>query len=266
MWAMTTEGFYSAVQDRKDPNKLHIRGRVKKDIVDLTEMINEAREKQGKPKVTAFKPKSSDYQWRVIVDREDFALAMARRVMQIDYTNFKSAVDKRSPKHGKVYHRVWSELLGLAHNKGTNYKWGTGWSNTGWTGQTDGTGLYDDEKNKARPLIAKGKTDAQVAKALKKGVQPWMIKKLREQDEAVAKLKAELKPGDKVTISSQTGEFALAENQSGASPQQVMVQFSKEARPVHLKLVAKATKKGATKKNKGGEQQLALEKKTGGQS
>jgi hypothetical protein len=106
VWLTTTLGFFSVVRKPGDGH-LTIRARVKGDLVALRQQylpsLGEIVEGAG-----------TDYPYRATVAAEDLATAVGRMVLDIDYSNFKSAVLARQglPRE-KVYARVWEALLGL---------------------------------------------------------------------------------------------------------------------------------------------------------
>lgn len=120
MWIMTTEGFYSVVEHRQDQDLLLVRSRAR---VDLE---NALRELDGtlSGDTTITNDRRADYPWRMIVQREDWALAVARMTHAIDYDNFKSAVARTGAggyKRSGIYHRVWSVLTSMEPNFDRRY-------------------------------------------------------------------------------------------------------------------------------------------------
>jgi hypothetical protein len=109
MWVFTPDGFYSVVQkpqDRKN-NTLTIRTRNRGDMDALV---------AGHfPDAKPYKVKHSDYEWRIRVPKADWAQAVQRMAMDIEYSNFKDEVTKRQgwDRHD-VYLRVWQALLSIS--------------------------------------------------------------------------------------------------------------------------------------------------------
>lgn len=107
MWVMTPRGFYSAVQKREDreDKMVTVRARNKGDIDRLADLID------AKP----YRQKGySDYPWRLRCKREAWMAAVAVMAGEVDYSNFKSEVQRVQGKaRADVYHRVWSVLLSL---------------------------------------------------------------------------------------------------------------------------------------------------------
>ncbi|MFN8161678.1 MAG: hypothetical protein U0R52_11620 [Solirubrobacterales bacterium] len=105
MWLITTSGFYSVVQHRREPGKLIVRARRREDIEALRELI---------PSLRPYSDRSADYRWRAVVTRPEWVAAVAQIAGEIDYPNFKSAVaERQGPDRAHRYAEVWRTLLGL---------------------------------------------------------------------------------------------------------------------------------------------------------
>lgn len=108
MWLITPRGFYSAVQkpwDGRD-GMLTIRARAKVDLENLKDLLPDAKPFQ--------EGGYSDYPWRIRVSQADWAEAIKKMALEIDYSNFKDEVTKRQgKKRHDIYTRVWSVLLSL---------------------------------------------------------------------------------------------------------------------------------------------------------
>ena len=108
MWLMSTKGFYSAVEKPEDreAGTVTIRARNKRDIDALV--------KTYLPDAKPWRLRRSDYEWRVRVPKQDWALAMAQMALDIDYSNYKDEVKRRQGKRrASIYGRVWGVLLDL---------------------------------------------------------------------------------------------------------------------------------------------------------
>jgi len=81
MWLCFNDAFLSAVIDKNDPARLMVRGRRKKDLINVFGDQAEIIENAG-----------TDYRWRTFVDRKAFAELIAARIDNIDYSNFKNSV------------------------------------------------------------------------------------------------------------------------------------------------------------------------------
>jgi len=105
MWLITTQGAYSAVEDKHDATgmTLVIRGRVHTDMKQLLEFL---------PQGTSIQTGGgTDYPYRVRCTREEWATAVARMALEVDYTNFKDAVKARQgKKRASAYMGIWSIL------------------------------------------------------------------------------------------------------------------------------------------------------------
>ena len=110
MWLFTTQGFYSVVAHRRDPDKLLVRGRAREDLEALREQI---------PELRIFSDESADYRWRAVVTRAEWVAALAQLATEIDYDNFKSAVaERQGHERSRLYGHVWGELLSLQRDQG----------------------------------------------------------------------------------------------------------------------------------------------------
>lgn len=107
MWVVAEKGFYSVVQHKANPNILLVRARVRKDLERLRSYIPSL-------KVVNDTKGLADYKYRAFVTRFDFAEAMKKLVMGIDYPNFKSRIKaKYGYERESIYFNVWSTLMDL---------------------------------------------------------------------------------------------------------------------------------------------------------
>ena len=105
MWLITTQGFYSVVAHRDDPDRLLVRSRVRGDLEALRMQI---------PGSEPVETPEADYRWRVEVTRDEWRVALVALSEDIDYDNFKNAVGERCGwERERVYHDVWADLLSL---------------------------------------------------------------------------------------------------------------------------------------------------------
>ena len=105
MWLFTTQGFYSVVADRDDPERVLVRARAREDIEALRRQI---------PGIEPFSEPGSDYRWRAFVLRSEWEEAISRLAAEIDYDNFKNAVaDRQGYGRSHLYMEVWQALLKL---------------------------------------------------------------------------------------------------------------------------------------------------------
>ena len=117
MWVYTQNGFYSVVEydammdwrkgmQRKLPgrsNKVLIRTRFREDIDYLVSKIATESEVNATP--------TADYAFRVIALKKEWSKFLAFEGLGIDYTNFKSRVDKTlgAKRHDQLM-SVWSVM------------------------------------------------------------------------------------------------------------------------------------------------------------
>lgn len=82
MWIFLSDAFLSVVTDKDDPNgpRLLVRARRKGDIERVF------------PEAETAYTGGADYAYRAWVNRNDVAKAMAKQVMNLDYTNFKNSI------------------------------------------------------------------------------------------------------------------------------------------------------------------------------
>ena len=103
MWVTSTIGFFSAVQ-KTGTDYITVRSRAQADLDRLRETylpeLGEVLANVG-----------TDYPYRATCSREQWAEAMRSMAMELDYSNFKSAVAKRmGSERAHIYHDVWSAL------------------------------------------------------------------------------------------------------------------------------------------------------------
>ena len=104
MWLFTDFGFFSATQSRRDPSKLQIRARLKKDLERLSERLPEHCRK-------IIETPGRDYPYRIICTREEFAPVLFDAILGIKYGNFKSRVaDTQGWDVEGLYSQVWSVM------------------------------------------------------------------------------------------------------------------------------------------------------------
>ena len=105
MWVMATQGFYSAVAHRAEPDRVIVRARTREDIEALRRQI---------PDLEPFEDAAADYRHRAIVTRAEWVSAVAQLASEIDYDNFKNAVAERAGgARARVYGEAWADLRGL---------------------------------------------------------------------------------------------------------------------------------------------------------
>lgn len=104
MWLMTTDGFFSTVQDRDDHSAVFVRARVREDAEQLAVAVGAAM----------LETPAADYPFRVRVAKAEWARYVAERAHAIDYDNFKNAVASRQgTRRASMYAEIWGALRGL---------------------------------------------------------------------------------------------------------------------------------------------------------
>lgn len=99
MWLFTTDGFFSAVVHRDDPDTILVRSRVREDALRLQAAV-------GQGEVT--ETPDGDYRYRVLLPRETWSDYLAAAGDAIDYPNFKNAVAAcQGPDRARVYEDIW---------------------------------------------------------------------------------------------------------------------------------------------------------------
>lgn len=105
MWVLTTQGFYSAVARRDEPDTVIVRARTREDIEALSRQI---------PGIEPFEDPAADYRHRAVVSRAEWVAAVAQLASDIDYDNFKDEVaERQGSRRASLYGQVWGVLRRL---------------------------------------------------------------------------------------------------------------------------------------------------------
>ena len=96
MWILMNDSMLSVVRHSDLPGSLLVRARLAGDI------------EQVFPSAQVLEGGGSDYRFRATVPEQEVANAVSRRVLDIDYGNFKSSVPE--PKRHNAYFKVWDVL------------------------------------------------------------------------------------------------------------------------------------------------------------
>lgn len=80
MWIMRNDGFVSVVKDWNTADGLVARARRKEDLISLF------------PDKEVVELDFSDYKYRAFVSKKEYADAIHKRIMEIEYHNFKDSV------------------------------------------------------------------------------------------------------------------------------------------------------------------------------
>jgi len=104
MWIFTKDGFYSAVEDRRDSGRVVVRTRSKDDVIRLAKIL----------KVRAFRSsETADYPYRLYCSKTEWASYVTDVAEEIDYDNFKGAMEKRfNVDRMDQLHSVWEVMAG----------------------------------------------------------------------------------------------------------------------------------------------------------
>lgn len=106
MWTMTPDGFLSAVAHREDPSLVMVRARDEESLLRLARNL-------GRPADEVYSSCVSDYPYRLVVPKSEYAAWLSEQVMAMDYDNFKSAAhERRGGRFTTFLHTVW--VAGLA--------------------------------------------------------------------------------------------------------------------------------------------------------
>lgn len=107
MWVCLNDAFLSIVEDTENKNQLVIRARRREHLEKVF------------PEKEIVKLKDRDYKYRVFADRVDVAMVIAKRVLNINYANFKNSVEDKDLKD--AYKDVWGTMYGLQVDRGFHY-------------------------------------------------------------------------------------------------------------------------------------------------
>jgi hypothetical protein len=114
MWLITTTGFFSVVEKPwdREHQTVTVRARVAADLEALrTAYLPGLGPTETDPE--------ADYRFRAQVPRRQFAEALSRMALDVDYDNFKNAVEARQGHaRSALYERVWIDLLALQRGDG----------------------------------------------------------------------------------------------------------------------------------------------------
>lgn len=96
MWVILDNSFLSIVDKVGDPNNLMVRARAAGDIERVF------------PEAEVIETPFADYRFRTTLPRNEIADAIALRIMDIDYPNFKNSVNE-DDRHD-AYMQVWTAM------------------------------------------------------------------------------------------------------------------------------------------------------------
>ena len=98
MWVMLNNAFLSIVENMNEPNELLVRARLKGDIERVFENAN------------VFEDETADYKYRSFIDRKKVQHEISKKVLDINYYNFKASISKEEEERHNAYLQVWSAL------------------------------------------------------------------------------------------------------------------------------------------------------------
>ena len=101
MWIALNDSFISIVAHRERADKLLVRARLPGDIEAVF------------PDAQVFSVPGADYKYRAVVDRAEVGNAIADRIDDIEYDDFKSSVPDQ--KRHDAYLKIWSVMQGEQH-------------------------------------------------------------------------------------------------------------------------------------------------------
>jgi len=118
MWIFTKHGFFSAVCARKgkgqhgqpvDPDRMMVRARVREHLEALKKRFPDLL-----GECDIMESESTDYAFRLFVQKSAWMQVLAALAEETDYDNFKSEVARHQGKAGAAYehslHEVWSVM------------------------------------------------------------------------------------------------------------------------------------------------------------
>ena len=91
------DSFLSIVAHKYDATKMLVRSRVRGDI------------QKSFPTAVVDEDQNADYYFRSVISREEVADAISRKLIEVDYPNFKGSVEDDT-RHN-AYTRIWSTML-----------------------------------------------------------------------------------------------------------------------------------------------------------
>ena len=135
MWIVLNDAFVSAVESNEQ-GKLLVRARIEGDLQNLF----------GED-IKVITNDDTDYRFRVVVTKEQFAEVISKRVLNIDYRNFKNSVKDKT--RASYYSDIWSVMngwqeklyggLGRMWNSYFKEKYGVSYSSVSGTGNVPWT-------------------------------------------------------------------------------------------------------------------------------
>lgn len=100
MWIFLNDGFFSIVEDKINPAHLVVRARKSG---DLERVFNT-------PPKNIIKLPHRDYMYRTYMARHDVSEILAKRILDINYPNFKDSISHDEADRKHAYSGVWGEM------------------------------------------------------------------------------------------------------------------------------------------------------------
>jgi hypothetical protein len=116
-WIACVDAFSSTVMDKTEPGRKLIRARCEKDIKDLFNRYRDKCPSMRKPT----SDDTRDYRYRLSISRRDWVKLATELASEVDYSNFKNAIHKRSDQDNKShpYLHIWPIMHALQVDEGS---------------------------------------------------------------------------------------------------------------------------------------------------
>jgi len=101
MWLFFNDSMLSVVQHKDSVQHLLVRARQRQDILNVFPDVES--------KIVHLGPEDADYAYRVMLSRDRVIQEVSKRVMDIDYTNFKNSIPEEDSVRRYVYMNVWQD-------------------------------------------------------------------------------------------------------------------------------------------------------------
>lgn len=111
MWIFTVDGYYSAVQDKDNPDQIMVRSRIKKDLEAMLAKADLFYPSFKAEDYEILEWAGTDYAYRVFIPRVVWVAYLAETAHELTYTNFKgAALGFGDSQRSSVYHNIWQLL------------------------------------------------------------------------------------------------------------------------------------------------------------
>lgn len=109
MWLFTKDGFFSIVHKDCGADEVLVRARVRVDLKRLIDSMG--------VEVKILKNVGSDYQFRIVVKKSDFASYVTQYVNSLDYDNFKNTLQRGDSLRHSAYTGVWVSMMRMQSDR-----------------------------------------------------------------------------------------------------------------------------------------------------